>query len=167
MNDAHGLIVIHSCPPALAQHVSWTLSTAIGEPVRPMWIEQPAEQGLVRTEVDWTGPVGSAARIASAMRGWSDVRFEVTEATATGRDGVRYVHTPALGIFYTLIDAAGNSMVGEDRVRYALGVSEGDAVLLKRELDLALGTAWDDELEPYRAAQFGAVIELPVTTRAI
>jgi hypothetical protein len=55
-----------------------------------------------------------------------------------------------LGIFFTLTDAAGNSMVGEDRIRYAMDVAAGDVDELERELSLALGTAWDDELEPYR-----------------
>ena len=167
MSDAHGVIQIHSCPPALAQHVAWTLSSALAVPVRPFWSEQPAESGTVRAEVEWSGEHGTAARIASAMLGWADLRFEITEDTATGRDGVRYVHTPSLGIFYTLIDAAGNAMVNEDRVRYAMGIADGDITELERELRLALGTAWDDELEPYRAAQFADVVPLIRGSRAV
>lgn len=167
MSDAHGVIQIHSCPPALAQHVAWTLSSALGVPVRPLWMDQAAQTGMVRTELEWSGEVGSAARISSAMLGWSDVRFEITEDTATGRDGVRYVHTPALGIFYTLIDAAGNAMINEDRVRYAMGIAGGDIDELERELRLALGTAWDDELEPYRAARFAEVVPLRRGVRAV
>jgi len=60
------------------------------------------------------------------------------------------MHTPSLGIFFTLTDAAGNSMVGEDRVRYAIEMARGDATEIQHELSLALGTAWDNELEPYR-----------------
>jgi hypothetical protein len=62
------------------------------------------------------------------------------------------VHTPSHGIFFTLTDAAGNAMVGEDRVRYAIEMARGDATELQHELSLALGTAWDDEIEPYRRA---------------
>ena len=167
MSDARGVIQVHSCPPALAQHVAWTLSSALSVPVRPLWSDQPAESGLVRTEIEWTGEPGSAARIASAMLGWSDLRFEITEDTATGRDGVRYVHTPSLGIFYTLIDAAGNAMVNEDRVHYAIGIADGDISELERELRLALGTAWDDELEPYRAARFAEILPLQRGVRAV
>ena len=167
MSDAHGVILIHSCPPALAQHVAWTVSTALGVPVRPLWADQPHEPGTVWTELEWSGPVGTAARLSSAMLGWEQLRFEVTEATNIDRDGVRYAHTPGLGIFYTLTDAAGNSMVNEDRIQYAIGVAGGDVVELERELKLALGTAWDEELEPYRAARYSDVVPLRSVTRAV
>jgi hypothetical protein len=132
-----------------------------------VWAEQTAELGTVCTELDWAGEAGSAARLSSAMLGWSDLRFEITENTAAGRDGVRYVHTPALGIFYTLIDSVGNSMVNEDRIRYAMGVADGDLDELERELRLALGTAWDDELEPFRETRFAEVVPLRRGTRAV
>ena len=48
--------------------------------------------------------------------------------------------------------AAGNVVIGEDRVRYAMEVAAGDAFELQRELDVALGSAWDEELEPFRHA---------------
>ena len=34
----------------------------------------------------------------------------------------------------------------------------GDPIVLQRELDLALGRAWDDELEPFRYAGDGAPV---------
>jgi hypothetical protein len=49
-----------------------------------------------------------------------------------------------------MTDAAGNAMVGEDRIRYAIDMANGDATELEHELSRALGTAWDDELEPFR-----------------
>ena len=150
MNDAHGVIHVHSCPVALAPHVAWTLGHVLGTETHVDWVDQPCEQGSVRATLTWSGPSGSAARFASALRGWDHTRFEVWESTAANRDGVRYVHTPALGIFFTLTDAAGNSMVGEDRIRYAIEMAHGDSTELEHELALALGTAWDDELEPYR-----------------
>lgn len=150
MNDAQGVIHIHSCPVALAANVEWTLSHVFGSTIRVSWSDQPCEPGTVRATVDWHGPSGSAARCASALRGWEQTRFELWEATAAHRDGVRYAHTPSLGIFFTLTDAAGNSMVGEDRIRYAMDVAQGDATELEHELSLALGSAWDDELEPFR-----------------
>ena len=152
MNDAHGVIHIHSCPVALAPHVEWTLGHILGTETHLDWVDQPCEQGSVRATVTWSGPSGSAARFASALRGWDHTRFEIWESTGTNRDGVRYVHTPALGVFFTLTDASGNSMVGEDRIRYAMDMANGDAAELEHELSLALGSAWDDELEPYRLA---------------
>jgi hypothetical protein len=163
MNDAHGVIHVHSCPVALAPHVGWTLGHIVGSEMSIQWGEQPREEGSVRATVSWTGPSGSAARFASALRGWDRTRFEVWESTATNRDGVRYVHTPDLGIFFTLTDAVGNAMVGEDRVRYAIDMANGDTTELLNELSLALGTAWDDELEPYRRS---VSQQLPVTRQA-
>jgi hypothetical protein len=154
MDDAHGVIQIHSCPSALAQHVEWTLSHVVGRVTRLEWRDQPVLDGSLRAELEWEGPAGSAARLATALRGWQDTRFEVTESTATNRDGVRFVHTPSLGIFYTLTDSIGNAMVGEDRIRYAMEIAGGDVSELERELSIALGTAWDDELETFRRAQF-------------
>jgi len=150
MNDAHGVIHVHSCPVALAPHVAWTLGHILGSETGVDWVDQPCEPGSVRATVTWSGPSGSAAQFASALRGWDHTRFEVWESTATHRDGVRFVHTPNLGIFFTLTDAAGNAMVGEDRIRYAIEMARGDGTELEHELSLALGIAWDDELEPYR-----------------
>ena len=47
--------------------------------------------------------------------------------------------------------------VPEDRIRAAL-VYAADPDRMRRELDLALGQAWDDELEPFRYAGAGAPV---------
>ena len=65
---------------------------------------------------------------------------------------MRYMHTPDLGVFAAVVDAVGNIVVPEDRVRYAVEVADGDAQEIGRELRLALGQAWDDALEPFRHA---------------
>ncbi|MEY4457875.1 MAG: hypothetical protein RIS25_468 [Actinomycetota bacterium] len=149
--DARGVIMIHSAPPSLRPHIEWAISRVLGVAYRLDWSVQPAQQGTYRAQCAWDGPHGSAAALASALRGWVDTRFDVTEEVAHGRDGVRYVHTPSLGIFYTQIDSAGNSVISEDRVRYALEIADGDARTMTHELAIALGEAWDAELEPYRS----------------
>ena len=62
------------------------------------------------------------------------------------------MHTPDLGIHFAQTDTAGNVVIGEDRVRYAMEIAAGNAIELQRELDVALGSAWDEELEPFRHA---------------
>jgi hypothetical protein len=52
----------------------------------------------------------------------------------------------------------GNVVVPEDRIRAALESGAGDPTVLLTELDLALGRAWDDELEPFRYAGDGAPV---------
>lgn len=160
MNDVHGVIHIHSCPLALVPQVEWTLAHVVTSVGPIEWDPQPVEPGTVRTTVSWSGGSGIAARFASALRGWEQTRFEVWESTGTNRDGVRYVHTPHLGIFYTLTDAAGNAVVGEDRLRYALDMADGDIAELERELSLALGEPWDTELETYRRAATARIAPL-------
>ena len=58
-------------------------------------------------------------------------------------------------------DSAGNVVIPEDRVRYAMEIAGFDANELHRELRRALGQAWDDELEPFRhASDFAPVVWL-------
>ena len=71
------------------------------------------------------------------------------------------MHTPDLGIFYAQTDTAGNMVIPEDRVRYAMDIAGANAIELHRELRLALGQAWDDELDVFRhASQDSAVVWL-------
>ena len=60
-------------------------------------------------------------------------------------------------------DAAGNGVLTEDAIRCALEESAGDAAAIARALSAALGSAWDRELEPFRAAEEGdaTIFELP------
>lgn len=151
-HTARGVLYVHSSPKALCSHVEWGVGRVLGEPAQLPWIDQPIMPGAKRAEYEWTGPAGSAAAIASDLRGWMHLRFEVTEEATPGRDGGRWMHTPELGIFYTQTDSAGNAVIPEDRLRYAMEVAGGNAAELHRELRLALGQAWDDELEPFRTA---------------
>jgi len=116
------------------------------------WREQPVLRGAQRTEYYWEGPRGTGAALASALRGWEHLRYEVTEDAGLGTDGGRWMHTPDLGVFYAQTDTAGNLVVPEDRIRFAMESAGSDAFELHRELRLALGQAWDDELEPFRHA---------------
>lgn len=149
--QTRGVLFVHSSPRALCPHLEWAVSDALGSPLKLHWTVQPALPTMFRAEIAWEGPVGTAARIATALRGWEHLRFEVTEEPSPGVDGGRWLHTPALGIFYAQTDCVGNVVVNEERVREAL--KEGNSVAsVQRILSLALGTAWDDELEPFRFA---------------
>ncbi len=149
---ARGVIYIHSAPRALCPHVEWAAGRALDSAVNFDWIDQPVLKGSMRTEYYWEGSHGTGAAIASALRGWEHLRFEVTEDAGPGVDGGRWMHTPDLGIFFAQTDSVGNVVVPEDRVRYAMEIAGSDAFELHRELRLALGQAWDDELEAFRHA---------------
>ncbi len=149
---ARGVLYVHSAPKALCSHIEWGVGRVLGVPARMQWNAQPIMSGAQRAEYQWEGRPGDAAAIASTLRGWMHLRFEVTEEASEGRDPGRWMHTPELGIFYSQCDAAGNAVVPEDRIRYAMELAAGNASELHRELRLALGQAWDDELEPFRTA---------------
>lgn len=147
-----GVVFIHSAPRALCPHVEWAAGRALGHAVALDWRDQPLLPGTHRTEYVWQGGRGLGAEIASALRGWEHLRYEVTEDAGHGIDGGRWMHTPGLGVFHAQTDSAGNTVVPEDRVRSALETAGSNALELHRELRLALGQAWDDELEPFRRA---------------
>lgn len=155
--STRGVFFVHSAPKALCSHVEWAINSVIGSDAVFDWTPQPAAPGMFRSEVSWVGEVGTGARLASAMRGWEHLRYEVTEEPGRGSDGARWSHTPGLGIFHSVTDAHGNNVVPEDRVRAALEFA-ADPPEMQRRLQLAIGQAWDEELEPFRYAGAGAPV---------
>ena len=142
-----GVVYLHASPAAVCPQVEWALSSTLNARAQLKWTAQPAMPGQLRAVTNWVGPVGTGARLASALRSWSVLRFEVTEDPSAGVDGQRFCHTPQLGLWSGAMSANGDIMVGEMRLRTLM--SEG-ADTLAAELDTVLGTAWDEALEPYR-----------------
>src|SRR5690606_30746536 len=91
------------------------------------------------------------------VRQWPMVRFEVTEEPSPGVDGERFMHVPGRGLFRAAIGASGDIQVGENQLRALMASARGPEALA-HALDTALGTAWDDDLEPYRHAGEGAPV---------
>jgi hypothetical protein len=150
-----GVLFVHSCPPALCPHVEWAVASELGTRVSLTWTAQPVDAGMLRAESGWRGRPGTAGRIAAALKSWSMLRYEVTETASAGNDAERYSVTPALGVFRT-IGANGDIVVGEDRLRTLLATAQGPQ--LAHGIDGLLGSAWDEELEPYREAGEGAPV---------
>jgi len=153
-----GVLFVHSSPSALCSHVEWAAEGVLGVGVSLEWTPQPVVARMLRAELSWLAPAGTGARLTSALRGWAHLRYEVTEEPSQGTDGGRWSHTPELGIFHAVTDVHGNVLVPEDRVRAAMEAGVADPAVLRHELDLALGRAWDDELEPFRYAGEGAPV---------
>jgi hypothetical protein len=147
-----GTLHIYSCPPALCSHVEWALAHELNTPVTLTWRPQAMALGMLRTEGQWQGPIGASGRLATVLKGWAMLRFDVTEEPSSGCDGERYSFTPGLGLFHATTSANGDIMVREDRLRALVGESSGDFGELVRSLGGVLGTSWDAELEPYRRA---------------
>lgn len=148
-----GVIYIHSSPAAVCPHIEWALAATLSSRPELTWIGQPADVGVLRTSIDWVGPVGTAGRLAEALSVWPMLRFEITENPSEGVDGERYSYVPRLGLWRGGASANGDVVVGEMRLRAILASSDAAA-----EIHRALGTAWDEELEPYRSGAEGAEV---------
>lgn len=153
-----GVLFVHSAPAALCPHVEWAVLETLGSTASLQWTAQPAEPGTWRCELSWAGAPGTGARIASALRGWAKLRYEVTEEPSAISDGARWSHTPGLGIHHAVVGIHGDVLVGEDRLRAAMAMAAGDGRALTEQLDRVLGRMWDEELEPFRSAGDGAAV---------
>jgi hypothetical protein len=154
-----GVVFVHSCPPALGPHIEWAIAGVLGHPVRLSWSAQPIAPATLRAEATWDAPIGTAARIAAALRTWSMLVFEITEEPTATTDGERLAHVPGRGFHRSMIAANGDIVVGEERIRALLNRAR-TADDYTHGLNELLGSAWDAELEDYRLAGEGAPITL-------
>ncbi|HPU12188.1 MAG TPA: DUF3145 domain-containing protein [Aeromicrobium sp.] len=153
-----GVIFVHSAPSALCAHVEWAVAGVLGGKVDMAWTAQPAEPGSHRAELSWQAPVGTAATIASTLRGWDLLRFEVTEEPTAVSEGARYSFTPTLGIFHAMTGLHGDIVIPEDRIRaFRVKAAQGE-ITMEQALDGLLGVDWDEELETFRHAGEGAPV---------
>jgi Protein of unknown function (DUF3145) len=153
-----GVLYVHSAPTALCPHVEWAAGGVFGVPVTLSWIPQPAAAATFRAEFSWAGEPGTAAKLASALRGWTHLRFEVTEEPSPGFEGARYSYAPDLGIFHAVTGVHGDIMVPEDRLKAAMVQAAHGETTVELEIQRLLGKPWDDELEPFRHAGDGAPV---------
>ena len=156
--SVYGVLQVHSAPPALCPHIEWAVAGIVGTTVSMPWVSQSAAPGSLRAELTWRGRPGTAGAITSALAGWNRLRFEVTEEASPGCDAVRYCYTPGLGTFSAVTSASGDILVPENRMRAALSLAATGTSVLEAELEKLLGTAWDNELEPFRLASDGAPV---------
>jgi hypothetical protein len=160
MGPARGVIFVHSCPRAVSPHLEWALARVFGVPVNVDWADQPVDPGAVRAELIWGGPLGTGARIASALHAFRQVRHEVTEDPSPGREGERFSFTPSLGLFRASIGVHGDVMVPEDRLRAALTQVAATGESLVDEVNRLIGVPWDTELEPFRCAHEDSTVRV-------
>ena len=165
MSGAHataatrGVLFMHCCPSAIGPHVEWALAGVLGRPCKLEWTAQPAAPGNLRAEATWYGPIGTAARLAAALRAWPMLVFEVTEEGTSSTDGERLAYVPGRGFHRTAISANGDVVVTEERLRGLLSRARSSEDYAHGLHEL-LGTSWDVELEPYRTAGDGSPVVL-------
>ena len=152
----NGHLAIHSAPSALRQHIEWGLTSLVGTPHAYTWRDQPLAPGTSRLALDFRAPAGTAAKIATALKSWHYLRFEVHEIGNYG--GEMFRCTPELGIHRASLDAGGNILISENQVAKAL--SAYDDLELRENLEMVLGKPWDSALEPFRGVDLQEVARL-------
>jgi len=157
-SQARGVVFLHSSPRALCAHIEWALGGLLGVPVNLDWVDQPVAPGALRSELSWQGSSGLSAKMASALRGFPNIRFEVTEEPSAGFDGQRFVSTPTLGMLRTQMGTFGESLIPEEKIRSAVATAAAQGKSLIEVIDDALGGPWDRELEPFRFAGEGTPV---------
>lgn len=145
----HGSLTIYSAPRAVLKHIEWGLAEAIGSPISLRWTPQPLASGTFHCTLQWRGAIGTASRIATQLRGWHYLRFELCEAAAHGSDGSIYMFEPHLGLFRADVGPHGDIMINENQIAQVIRnyTRENDIV---ENLELILGKPWDVAFEPFR-----------------
>ena len=152
-----GFLTIHSAPAALRPHIEWGLQSILGTWVTLDWKLQPKATGTYRTTVEFRDRPGTAAKVATALKAWHYLRFEVREESEVGGEFFRF--TPDLGIHRSVIDGMGTILVSEHLIMQALGKGF-DEESLREEFERLLGNSWELALEPFRGVEMEEVMAL-------
>ena len=124
------------------------------------WTPQPAAPGTLRAELSWQAEPGTASKLASALRGWMHLRFEVTEEPSAGAEGERYSVHPDPGDVprrHRRPRRHHGARGPAARDRRARPAGDGRD-LAEPSSSKLLGKPWDDELETFRYAGDGAPV---------
>lgn len=148
------VLTIHSCPRTLISHVEWAVASGLGRSARFQWEEQSFEPGSYRVELDFVASAGTVGRLVSDLRTFPGVRFEASQEATSSSTAERFCFTPSLGIYRGEINSIGETLVTESRIR-AVMTRNASPVASINEIEQLFGSAWDQELEPYRVATFG------------
>lgn len=112
------------------------------------WSPQPLLPGTFRTQLEFRGAQGAASEIASSLRTWHYLNFEVIEGTELGGELFRF--TPELGIHRAVVDQTGAVLINENQLSKVLAESF-DEEAIRDGIAAIMGNAWEIELEPFRS----------------
>ena len=104
--------------------------------------------GTFRTQLEFRGPQGAGAEIASALRSWHYLNFEVIEGTELGGELFRF--TPGLGIHRAIVDQSGAVQVSENQLSLILAQSF-DEESIRDGISAVVGNSWELELDRFRS----------------
>jgi len=155
--SVRGLLTIHSAPSALRAHIDWAIQNILGSDAQLNWLPQPIMVGTFKSKCQWSAHGGSGAEIASTLRSWHYLNFEVIENHENGGELFRF--TPELGIHRAVTDLSGGVLLNEYAIKNVMQ-SAFDEDSIRQGLLEAMGAPWDLELERFRSAGMGEVARL-------
>ena len=147
-SQVRGFLTIHSAPSALRHHIDWAIHAVLGNWVQLAWSPQPLMPGTFRTQLEFRSDQGAAAEIASSLRSWHYLNFEVIEGTELGGELFRF--TPELGIHRAIVDQSGAVQVNENQLSVILSNSF-DEESIREAIASLLGSSWESELDRFRS----------------
>jgi hypothetical protein len=155
--QVRGFLTIHSTPSALRHHIDWAIQAVLGTWVKPTWSPQPLIPGSYRTQLEFRDRQGAAAELASSLRSWHYLNFEVIENTDNG--GELFRCTPELGIHRALVDQTGAVILSENQLDTVLKNSF-DEESIRDAIAGLLGNSWEQELDRFRSADLQEIAHL-------
>ena len=155
--QVRGFLTIHSAPSALRHHIDWAIQTVLGNWIQLAWTPQPLMPGTFRTQLEFRGAHGAAAEIASALRSWHYLNFEVIEGTELGGELFRF--TPELGIHRAIVDQLGAVQVNENQLS-AILANSFDEESIREGISVMVGNPWECELDRFRSVDLQEVPRL-------
>jgi hypothetical protein len=147
--QVRGFLTIHSAPSALRHHIDWAIQTVLGNWIKLSWNTQPLMPGTFRTQLEFRASQGAAAEIASSLRSWHYLNFEVIEGTELGGELFRF--TPELGIHRAVVDQTGAVQINENQLTAILAQSFDEESIRQGIADM-VGNSWELELDRFRSA---------------
>ena len=155
--QVRGLLTIHSSPSALRHHIDWGIQAVLGTLVKPTWSPQPLIPGSYRTQIEFRDRQGVAAELASSLRSWHYLNFEIIESTDNG--GELFRCTSELGIHRAVVDQTGAVILSENQLSTALKNSF-DEESIREAIASLLGSQWDAELDRFRSVNLQEISHL-------
>ena len=155
--QVRGFLTIHSTPSALRHHIEWAIQAVLGTWVKPTWTAQPLIPGSYRMQLEFRDRQGAAAELASSLRSWHYLNFEIIENTDNG--GELYRCTPELGIHRAVVDQTGAVILTENQLSTALKNSLDEESIREAIAEL-LGSSWESELDRFRSVDLQEIAQL-------
>jgi hypothetical protein len=140
------------------QHIEWAINHVIGQVISFTWVNQPLNPGSKAMEFEYKHHSPIAVKITTALRAWHYIRFEVRELNKNTQDTIFFRATPDLGLHQVSATTNGDVVLNENQINTILKNSLSYEKL-QANLENALGINWDLELEPYRLALAGPMLD--------